>query len=88
MPRRAAALTLVGSLLLGFVSCLALVAASAASVGMTSWVSVAAVAVGLLAGGTALLYLAVNHPSPYLATCPLDRELWRIIDEETGQHRR
>lgn len=88
MPRRAAGLVLVGSLLLGFVGCLAFVAASAASLGLTSWVSVAAGGLALLIAGAALLYLAANHPSPRLAMCPIDRELWRIIDEETGQPRR
>lgn len=87
-PRRGAGLILAGSLLLGFVGCLAFVAASAASLGLTSWVSVAASGVALLVAGTALLYLAANHPSPRPATCPVDRELWRIIDEDTGQRQR
>ncbi len=88
MPRTAAGLILVGSLFLGFVGCLAFVAASAASLGLTSWVSVMAGGVALLIAGAALLCLAANHPSPHLATCPIERELWRIIEEETGQHRR
>lgn len=88
MSPRAAGLIIAGSLLLGFVGCLAFVAASAVSLGLTSWVSVAAGGVALLVAGAALLCLAAKHPSPRLATCPIDRELWRIIDEETGPRRR
>lgn len=85
IPRRAAGLILAGSLLLGFAGCLALVAANAAALRLTSLVSVGAGGVALLITGTALLCLAANHPSSRLATCPIDRELWRIIDEETGR---
>lgn len=83
MTARAAGMILAGTLLLGFVACLALVTSSADTLGLTSWVTVIAVAGVLVVVGTAILGLTAWSPRPRPAVCPINTELWRIIDEET-----
>jgi hypothetical protein len=80
----ATGMVLAGSLLLGYVICLALVASNAAAFGVTSWAAVSAASGALLAMGTGIVGMAMRGPRAQLATCPIDAELWRIIDEETS----
>ncbi len=88
MTARAAGMILAGCLLLGFVACLALVTSSADTLGLTSWVTVSAIAGVLVVVGTAILSMTASSPRPRPAVCPINAELWRIIDEETRPRHR
>jgi hypothetical protein len=81
MTRRAVGMILSGVLFLGFVVCLAVMTASAPRLGLGNWVVVTASAGLLLLAGTTILYLAAEAPQPRPAVCPIDRELWQMIDE-------
>lgn len=88
MTARAAGMILAGCLLLGFVACLALVTSSADTLGLTSWVTISAIAGVLVVVGTAILCMTTSSPGPRPAVCPINTELWRIIDEETRPRHR
>ena len=88
MTAQAAGMILAGCLLLGFVACLALVTSSAEGLGLTSWVTVIAVAGVLVVVGTAILAMTTWPPRRRPAVCPINTELWRIIDEETRPRQR
>ncbi|MGH9281834.1 MAG: hypothetical protein ACRD0S_02735 [Acidimicrobiales bacterium] len=86
--RQATGIVFAACLLLGYVACLALVTSSAGTLGLTGWVAVTAASAALLLAGTGILGMAMNLPRRNPATCPVNAELWRIIDEETRSRRR
>ena len=84
---RAAGMALAGCLLFGYVVCLALVTSSAGTLRLTGWVAVTAASSALLLAGTGILAMTANLPRRKPAICPVNAELWRIIDEETRARR-
>ncbi len=73
---------LAGGLLLGYVACLALVVSNAGTMSLTSWVALTLASAFLLVTATGSLGMAMQGPRPKPGMCPVDAELWRMINEE------